>query len=103
MRALRPPWSHRFIVSAPPTTRDTCSLATSLRRGECQGLGTIHERWHYRSCEDPLKPPVGLLCGAQPDRRVSFRLEVKPLLVLAWGTVEYSMLNFHQEATRTSR
>lgn len=42
-------------------------------------------RWHYRSCEDPLKSLVCLLCRTQPDLGVSSCLKVKPLLVMAWG------------------
>lgn len=44
---------------------------------------TTHEGWHYRSCEDPLKPLVGLLCGGQLDLGGSFCLEVKSILVMA--------------------
>lgn len=42
---------------------------------------------NYRSCEDPLKSLVCLLCRTQPDLGVSSCLKVKPLLVLAQGTV----------------
>ena len=52
-----------------------------------KGLGTTGERRHYWSCEDPLEPPVGLLCGGQPDLRGSSSLKVKPPLVLAPGNV----------------
>lgn len=45
--------------------------------------GTTRERWHYRSCEDPLKPLVGFLCGGQLDLGGSFCLEVRSLLVMA--------------------
>ena len=52
-----------------------------------QRLGPTGERRHYWSCEDPLEPPVGLLCGAQPDLGGSSSLKVKPPLVLAPGKV----------------
>lgn len=55
---------------------------------EDQGLGTrTLEQWHYRSCEDPLKPLVCLLRGAQLDFGGSSYLKVKLLLVMAQGMV----------------
>lgn len=73
---------------------DTHSLAASLKEEVCQQWGTAHERWHYRSCEDPLKPLVGLLCGGQPGLGGSSCLRVKPPLVPAWDQWEHSMPSF---------
>lgn len=70
----------------PPAPTPTVWLPASARRS-ARAWGTIHERWHYRSCEDPLKALLGLLCGGQPDLRGSSCLEVKLPLVLAWGGV----------------
>lgn len=61
----------------------THSPADSPSQAESRAWGTTRERWHYRSCEDPLKPLVGLLCGGQPDLWGSSCLRVKPLLVPA--------------------
>lgn len=77
---------HRQVL--PCTHTDTHSGRQPQARGG-HGLGNpTHGRWHYRSGEDPLKPQVGLLRGAQPDLGGSSCLEVKPPLVLAperWG------------------
>lgn len=85
VRAPRPPGSHTSTVRWAYTHSHTQSGQQPQQRGD-QGLGTTRERRHYRSCEDPLKPLVGLLCGGQLDVGGSSCLKVKPLLVPAWGT-----------------
>lgn len=85
VRAPRPPGSHTSTVRWAYTHRHTQSGQQPQQRGD-QGLATTRERRHYRSCEDPLKPLVGLLCGGQLDVGGSSCLKVKPLLVPAWGT-----------------
>lgn len=102
---MRPPGPREHSSTgrcSPYPQTHTHTLAASLRQEEARARGTTPGRWHYRSGEDPLKPQVGLLRGAQPDLGGSSCLEVKPPLVLAPGVVgtQHARLPA-QEATRT--
>lgn len=67
------------MVSAPTDTHRVLPPASG--RG-WPGTGTHTQEGHYRSCEDPLQPLVGLFHGGQLDLGSSC-LKVKPLLVPA--------------------